>query len=210
MKAYPSIMSSKDRKVPMGLPCIGFYKYDGSNLRWEWSKKQGWHKHGTRTRLFGADEEPFNAAIPIFMETMADQIEKTIRDEVKGIQDFTVYTEFFGKNSFAGGHDYDDEKLLKLFDVWIPRKGFIVPRQMIKLFGNQPWHAADLYHGNFNQDLIYEVRGTGMLNGEPLNEGLVCKGLDPSGQVWMAKIKTEKYIQRLKSSLGVGWEAFSE
>jgi hypothetical protein len=180
MKAYPSIMSSKDRKVPMGLPCIGFYKYDGSNLRWEWSKKQGWHKHGTRTRLFGADEEPFNAAIPIFMETMADQIEKTIRDEVKGIQDFTVYTEFF------------------------------VPRQMIKLFGNQPWHAADLYHGNFNQDLIYEVRGTGMLNGEPLNEGLVCKGLDPSGQVWMAKIKTEKYIQRLKSSLGVGWEAFSE
>jgi hypothetical protein len=38
MQQYPSIDGSG--KAPLGVPCIAFYKYDGSNLRWEWSPKQ--------------------------------------------------------------------------------------------------------------------------------------------------------------------------
>lgn len=48
MKDYPSIPGSS--KAPQ-LPCIAFKKYDGSNIRAEWSKKRGWYKFGTRTQL---------------------------------------------------------------------------------------------------------------------------------------------------------------
>ena len=45
MEQYPHIEGST--KAPIGEPCIAFYKYDGSNLRFEWSPKKGWHKFGT-------------------------------------------------------------------------------------------------------------------------------------------------------------------
>ncbi len=89
MKAYPSIPLSTDSRS-IGEPCIGFYKYDGSNLRWEWSKKQGWHKFGTRTRLFGKDEEPYNQAIPLFLETMGDALISKVTANFH-VQDFIVY-----------------------------------------------------------------------------------------------------------------------
>jgi hypothetical protein len=50
MEQYPSIEGSS--KAPLGKPCIAFYKYDGSNLRWEWNPKKGWFKFGTRHELF--------------------------------------------------------------------------------------------------------------------------------------------------------------
>ena len=44
MKEYPKIPNSKD--FPLG-QCITFEKYDGSNIRAEWTKKKGFHKFGT-------------------------------------------------------------------------------------------------------------------------------------------------------------------
>lgn len=58
MQQYPSILGSS--KAPLGEPCIAFVKYDGSNLRWEWSPKRGWNKYGTRTQLF-------NETTPIYI-----------------------------------------------------------------------------------------------------------------------------------------------
>ena len=71
MQQYPSIDGSK--KAPLGKPCIAFVKYDGSNLRWEWSPKQGWHKFGTRRQMFDATDEVYGPAIPIFLNTMGDE-----------------------------------------------------------------------------------------------------------------------------------------
>jgi hypothetical protein len=43
MKTYPSI--SRDI---VGQPIYAFDKLDGSNIRAEWSKKNGFHKFGSR------------------------------------------------------------------------------------------------------------------------------------------------------------------
>lgn len=200
MKAYPSIPLSKDSRN-IGEPCIGFYKYDGSNLRWEWSKKQGWHKFGTRTRLFGKDEEPYNQAIPLFLETMGDALISKVTANFH-VQDFIVYTEFFGESSFAGAHVLNEPKSLILLDVWIPRKSFILPKQFIKLFSNESWMPEVVYEGNLNQKLIKDVY-EGKYN---LDEGMMCKGFDKRQQQWMAKIKTKTYLDKLKTKYGEGWE----
>lgn len=45
MKQYPTI--NYWNKGYFGESCYAFEKLDGSNIRAEWSKKQGWHKFGT-------------------------------------------------------------------------------------------------------------------------------------------------------------------
>ena len=193
-------------RIPLGERCVGFQKYDGSNLRWEWSRKAGWYKHGTRHRLFGVDEAPYNQAIPIFKEQLAETIEKIVRDEYKGITDFIVYTEFFGENSFAGTH-VDEPKKLKLIDVWIPRKSFIIPKRFIALFGIYAFAPDVLYEGNLNTELISQVRTGQHHQHSPLHlrEGMVCKGTDRRGQQWVVKIKTDAYLSRLRGKFGADW-----
>ena len=78
MKQYPHIVGPS--KAPRE-HCIAFYKYDGSNVRFEWSKKRGWYKFGTRTQLIDENVEIFGQAIPVFKNTLAEGIEKVLRDE---------------------------------------------------------------------------------------------------------------------------------
>jgi hypothetical protein len=121
VKQYPEIPGSN--KAPIGEPCIAFTKYDGSNLRWEWSSKSGWYKYGTRTRLFDKSDPIFGEAIPIFQDIMGPEIVKRIKDIERGVQSAIVYTEFFGPNSFTGIHEPSDPKELKLFDVNLYKRG---------------------------------------------------------------------------------------
>ena len=100
MKTYPQIEGSN--KAPIGQNCIAFIKYDGSNLRWEWSPKKGWYKFGTRTRLFDHSDEMFSSAIPLFQDVLGPEIEYRIKEIERGVQSAIVYTEFFGPNSFTG------------------------------------------------------------------------------------------------------------
>ena len=72
MKAYPKIPGSKNCPSDH---CIAFEKYDGSNLRWEWSKKRGFYKFGTRRRLFDHTDTVFSEAIPIFMNKYSKDLD---------------------------------------------------------------------------------------------------------------------------------------
>lgn len=218
MKSYPSIPSSRDRTIPIGQPCLGFMKYDGSNLRWEWSKKQGWHKFGTRNRLFGPEEAPYNQAIPIFLEHIGPIVEENIRHEFKGVQEIVAFTEFMGPSSFAGSHVLEEPKALKLIDVSVYKKGIIPPRHFMKLFGKHDFAPELLYEGNFSRELIFGVRAGvydrpvdvfGGFNNIPF-EGMVCKGADHRGQVWMAKIKTDAYLNKLRAAFGDEWAKYGE
>lgn len=101
MQQYPSIDGSS--KAPLGKQCIAFTKYDGSNLRWEWSPKQGWYKHGTRNQLFDASDPVYGKAIPIFMNGMADEIIRRVKDLERSIQRITVFTEFLGPTKILNG-----------------------------------------------------------------------------------------------------------
>src|SRR5208337_411515 len=106
MKQYPEIAGSA--KAPLGKQCIAFVKYDGSNLRWEWSPKRGWYKFGTRTQMFDASDPLFGQAIPIFLNTMGDEIARRCKEIERGVQSAIVFTEFLGPSTFAGRHVQDE------------------------------------------------------------------------------------------------------
>jgi hypothetical protein len=188
-------------KAPLGKPCIAFYKYDGSNLRWEWSPKQGWHKFGTRHELFDATNPIFGQAIPIFLNTMADEIVERVKNIDKKIHRITAFTEFFGPSSFAGKHEPNEPKELKLFDVYLFRQGMMLPKEFVKTFGNLPYSAKVVYEGNLNKQFIDDVR-----NGKyPVVEGVVAKGNDFS-----IKIKTNSYFQKLNEVYGTNYRLYWE
>jgi hypothetical protein len=218
MKEYPSISGSK--LAPIGQQCIVFNKYDGSNLSFEWSKKRGWYKYATRRRFFDKDDPDFGCAIEIFHKKYAYDLAKILTDfpEFKKPQSATVFCEFVGPHSFAGWHtpeqlasigikvDNNDPKDLMLFDVNIYKRGFVSPRNFVNAFGHL--HVAEvIYDGILTEEFIKEVR-----EGKcPVKEGVVCKGGDGFNHtLWMAKIKTEAYIQELKDRFGVGWKQYGE
>ncbi len=204
MKSYPSIPRVMDAGK-FGERCHVFVKYDGSNLRWEWSKKKGWYKHGTRHRLFGPDEAPYNQAIELF-KPIGEQVERIVRELYQNPEEIIAFTEFFGPSSFAGSHDLNEPKELKLIDVSVYKKGFIPPKIFVEHF-SQPWAATCLSTSAFlDHDLIDSVRG-GKLAEDGVVEGVVCKGFGKKG-IWSAKIKTQAYLDRLKEKFGRDWEKF--
>lgn len=204
MKQYPSIQNSS--KAPRDF-CYAFYKYDGSNLRFTWQRKKGWCKFGTRRRLFDETDEVFGEAIPLFMEKVAPDIEPILKKKYRDARQFTVFCEFFGEESFAGQHK-DDEKELRVIDVNVHKKGFIDPNTFVKLFLKEEfedWAPELIYRGNLNTSFIEDVRN-GVYD---VNEGVVCKG-GKGHDLWMCKIKTKKYLDKLKETYASGWENYWE
>jgi hypothetical protein len=201
MEQYPEIPGW--RRAPQGLPCIAFYKYDGSNLRWEWSKKRGWHKFGTRTELFHPSHPLWGQALPLFQKIAHDIEDRVYASDWKNrnLQKITVFTEFFGPSSFAGTHKEDEPKELRLIDVQLYKQGIKSPRWFVENFGDAPYAAQVVYEGNLNQEFIADIRA----GKYPVWEGVVAKGED-----WRCKIKTDAYLAKLKEVFGAKWEKFGE
>jgi hypothetical protein len=195
MLQYPSIpvLDAKALATHGGEQVLGFYKHDGSNLRWEWSPKQGWHKFGTRKQLFDKSTPLFNQAIPLF-ERMAGDIVRLTKSIAGGkVERITAFTEFFGPQSFAGQHDLDEPKELSLFDVFIYKKGFVPARQFHEVYGELPQACPVMYKGPLNQELADEVN-----QGEyGLGEGLILKGARSD---FVYKVKTQAWYDRLKAT----------
>jgi len=187
-------------KAPKG-HCIAFKKYDGSSIRAEWTKKQGWNKFGSRHVLID-ETHPLGNAIRVFKNTYADDLEKVFRKNkaLRGIDRITVFCEYFGPKSFAGFHeDPPDQMKVMLFDVNLHKKGIMFPRDFIKIFGHLDI-AEVVYEGNFGNDFRQDV-----INGKyDVDEGVVAKGVRPgkSGQhaLWMAKVKTRQWFEKLKKN----------
>jgi hypothetical protein len=199
LEQYPSIEGSAG--APYGKQCIAFYKYDGSNLRWEWSLKQGWHKFGTRKRLFDRTDEVYAPAIPIFLNTMGDEIVRRVKDQDPKCQRITAFTEYFGPGSFAGQHVPGDPMELRLFDVYLFKKGLIPPRQFLKMFGDLPWVAEVIYEGELTKEFAKAVR-----EGQyPVWEGVIAKGDD-----FMCKIKTNAFFAKLNEVYGTDYRKYWE
>lgn len=197
MKSYWSIPGPKES--PLGLPCVAFEKFDGSNIRYEWIKKRGWYKFGTRNRLLDCTDPDFGPAIDLFLNKYGDAIPKVLADEkeYRGVRECIVFCEFFGKLSFAGFHEPSDPKDVVLLDVNPHKKGIIGPRQFVKHFGHLHIPRV-VYEGNFNRSFIARVR-----HGEfKVEEGVVAKGNNPKGKpphnLWMAKVKTQAWLEQLR------------
>lgn len=199
MKTYPSIPGPS--KAPH-LFCTAFVKYDGSNLRFEYSKKRGWYKFGTRKTMFDKNHEWWGKSIDLFHEKLASPIEEVFKTEksYRGVENAIVFCEYFGPSSFAGQHAEDEPMTLMLFDVNIHKKGFVGPRDFVKHFGHIPYSAEVVYEGNLSNEFIESVK-----RGDyPLQEGVVCKGGE-GHKLWMTKIKTAEWITRVKSLYPTNW-----
>jgi hypothetical protein len=187
VKSYPSI--------PKGIGSEGvlhtFDKLDGSNLRFEWTKKRGWFKFGTRKRLFDVTDPVFGEAIPLFHERLADPLEEII--VTQGWSKVVVFAEFWGARSFAGLHEPDDPKFLTVIDVSPHQKGILDPKEFVKLFGKY----GPRYFGAvaWNQPYIALVK-SGTITGISF-EGVVGKAVRNKKMV-MFKAKTQAWIDKVK------------
>lgn len=198
--------------------CLAFDKLDGSNMRFEWSPKRGWYKFGSRGQLIDQSHPELGQAIPIFMSKYASAVEKIVRDskELRNAQCVTAFAEFFGPNSFAGRHYPNDPKDVVLFDFHVHKKGLMGPSDFLRKFGHLHIPAL-LYQGVLNETLIQDVRSGKFWEWRPgtdprirrFPEGVVCKG-GSGHKLWMRKIKTQYYIDRIKQSFGDDWKRYGE
>lgn len=189
MKKYPKIEYIKDI---IGMEATVFNKLDGSNLRFEWNKKRGWFKFGTRNNLMDKDYPELGVGIEIFLNKYGEDLSKVFVDKYKKVESFVVFGEFFGPNSFAGSHLKEDKKDVVLFDVNGYKKGFLPPDEFIQNFGHLDIPEI-LYKGEMSQDIITSVKE----NHWNLVEGVVVKGTWGK-EVWMTKIKTNDWISKVK------------
>lgn len=175
-------------------PCIAFNKYDGQHVRCEWSKKSGWYKFGSRNILLDPTD-PIGAAIPLFLEKYGDAVAKVLTDtkELRGASGAIAFCELWGPTSFCGIHTPGEQLTVTLFDVSIHKRGILLPRDFIRLFGHLDIPAV-VYEGNFNEQFIEDVRS----GKYPVEEGVVAKGGDTQHHLWMAKIKTRQWLERLR------------
>ena len=197
MKQYPR-MDYFDKGIH-GSYIYAFDKLDGSNIRCEWSRKRGWYKFGTRNVMIDERSEYFGDAVTIFLEKYGEELPKVFKRHYTNIESFVVFCEYLGENSFAGYH-LDEPKDVILFDVNAYKKGFVNPRDFIRYFGHL--HIPEIiYQGEYNSQLIADVRN----NIWKLKEGVVCKGTlktKGSDQVWMVKIKSNEWLERVRNKLG--------
>lgn len=204
MRRYDSIPGADG--VPFGTPCIAFVKYDGSNLRWEWRRRKGFVKQGSRHRLFDATDAQFGAAVPLFREIMAGPLEEALTAAFgRGIEEATFFTEWFGPSSFAGQHVAGEAMELRLFDVAVSRRGLLGPARFLDAFGHLPFAAETVFRGVYDAAFVEEVRVGAIPS---VVEGVVVKAGD-GHRLRMGKVKTRAWLERLRERFGEGWEALA-
>jgi hypothetical protein len=211
---YPKIPGS--RNAPDGR-CVAFEKYDGTNLHWDWDRDFGWHAFGTRRDAFNLTDEGLDLfarqhvhlreCVNLFRESLADGLEQVFRENAtyREFSSFKAFTEFFGANSFAGLHKTEDPKELRLFDISAEPFGMFGPTQFVKDFSHLPI-ARVLYEGKLTGKFADDVR-SGKYG---VAEGVICKGGTGGPDIWMVKIKTHDYLNRLKQAFADRWEDYWE
>ena len=202
MKQYPTI----DRQIQRGIKAYVFDKLDGSHIRAEWNRKNGFYKFGSRKRLVGTDQL-FLPEAESLIRKAEDELIKVFKKQ--RYEKVICFLEFWGKNSFAGKH-IEEPHFITLIDVNPHKKGILLPKEFLKLFSHLDITAKLLYHGNINQPFIDLVKEN-KLEGITM-EGVVCKTL-PSKKGYpptMFKIKTKAWIQKLKEYCKGNEKLFNE
>jgi hypothetical protein len=201
MIEYPSILPSA--RAPHQ-PCIAFEKYDGSNIRVKYTSKKGFTLFGSRTQMFDKGHPFLGAAVDIFYRDYENVLVDLIEKEWPNEREVIAFLEFFGPNSFAGWHDPNDTKKLVLFDIMVGHKNrkFLLPQEFVKLCQGKMEIPRVIYEGNLSDQLRQDV-----YDGKyDVVEGVVCKGTQRTGAarggVWMAKIKTKAYLDKLFNRYG--------
>lgn len=205
MKAYRSITT----KIDFSKPYYLFNKLDGSNLRAEWSPKQGFYKFGSRTQLLTPDQATLWPFVDHFMERIAPELDKRFR--AKKFERAIAYNEWCGSNSFAGSHPDPLETLTAtVIDIDVYKKGLMVPDQFIEFTYGLPVPDV-LYKGRLTEETFQSVRNRTLSEKMSL-EGVVGKGYEfdrSEGGPTMFKIKSNDWLNRLKVVCGGDEQMFN-
>lgn len=208
MIEYPSIINSS--KAPRQ-PCIAFDKLDGSNFRAKYTPKKGFDLFGTRTQLIDESTPFWKEMVEVFKRDLEESLIKIFKGkDYRDFREIVVFGEFLGENSFAGNHEAEPHKIV-MFDVMVGHKlrKFVNPKQFVKDFGHLEIPRI-VYEGNLNDEFISDVRA----NKFDTKEGVICKGSqargDFAGGIWMCKIKTQAYLDKLKEVFQADWQKFGE
>jgi hypothetical protein len=197
VKRYPSILRASFH-APPGVDLYTFDKLDGSNLRFEWTRKREWWKYGTRERLFDRTDPDFGPAIDLFLEDLAEPL---ARLAFKSKWDpFVAFVEFYGERSFAGLHHPTEMKKLALIDVAAPRhtEGLFGPRDYLNVVSKTGVPAPN-YLGvhRWNQELLKAVAENRF--GGVTFEGVVGKREDRRKGLVMYKTKTDAWRDAIRN-----------
>lgn len=190
MKTYPSI----DKSINKEAYIYAFNKLDGSNIRCEWNSKKGFYKFGTRNQLMDESSKPFGRAISIIRDKFESDLSLVCKEQKW--RDALFFFEFYGKDSFAGNHNFEEEMTCTLLDVNPYKIGLLEPTLFLRLFKHLDIPDV-LFEGHVDDDFIEKVRDS-KLNGMG-TEGVVCKGkyISP-GMPLMFKIKSKAWLDKLK------------
>jgi len=199
MTTYPSL--DYYYNYPKNIHIYAFDKLDGSNIRFEWSRKRGFYKFGTKTVMIDEKTELFGRAISIFIKKYGSDLDAIFNSKkYKNEQGFICFGEFLGKKSEYGQHYLDDDFDVVLFDVFIKNKTFIDPENFILDFGHLDIPKV-IYQGEFNEDFINGVKN----NKFNLKEGVIAKGFSGTKKpksLHYCKIKTNDWLLKLKEKYG--------
>lgn len=196
MKSYSSIEYFGEH---WGISIIAFDKMDGSNLRFEWSKKRGFYKFGSRNVMIDENHEQFGKGVTIFKEKYEEPLSRVFTSKkYRDVLSFVCYAEFLGKKSSFGQHELGDTFDVVLFDIDRYKKGFIHPKDFVNDFGEFGIPKV-VYIGNLNKELVQRVKA----NEFDLSEGVICKGKVSTkkgqDQLYYCKIKTDDWFERLRA-----------
>lgn len=214
MIEYPSIINSS--KAPRR-QMIAFEKLDGSNIRVKYTSKRGFDLFGSRTQLIDSSHPILGGVVNVFNSTCKEPLEEYFRKFYPKDKEIVVFGEYVGPNSFAGFHnDPIDKMRFVMFDILLIKNQwteFLMPQEFVKV-ANKLLDIIPtpriVYEGNLTDDFIQRVRE----NEFGVNEGVICKGREKSGafrgKVWMCKIKTNAYLEKLKTKYSADWMKYYE
>lgn len=149
--------------------------------------------------------------VNVFKRDLSKSLDSLFRKEFKNEREIIVFGEYFGEHSFAGRH-HDEPKKIVIFDILVGHKlrKFVKPKDFVKLTKNVVEIPRIVYEGNLNDDFISRVRKDEF----DTFEGVICKGTESVGNamggIWMAKIKTQRYLDSLKEKFGEEWTKYAE
>src|SRR6185295_19716850 len=100
-------------------------KLDGSNLRFEWDRKDGWFRWGSRHQVIDEHHPILGGGMALFRERLAEPIARVAHDQ--RWEAAVAFAELWGPGSLGGRHVPDEPKRLTLFDVAPYKKGMLGP-----------------------------------------------------------------------------------
>ncbi len=193
MKAYPTI----EYKINGNLDVYGFDKIDGSNIRAEWSTKNGFYKFGCRHRLIDENDEQFGESIGLVNSKYGEPLSKMFYDNKYGKA--IAFFEFHGPNSFAGNHE-EEEHTVTLIDINPYKRGILAPQKFIKVCEDVVEIPRVVFYGRVGMKVVESIRNSEM-DGVTF-EGVVFKGVRKGTHLTMFKVKSKAWIDKVKASYG--------